>query len=144
MEVVEDVPTQDVQVGGPRIGKGGKRTAEASDTAVGGSELQRRRQDEGDAKREAAAVRDRLRSHGLVAGQAVAVQLPNGPEAVIAMFGTWLAGGVFVPLNVRQTEGEVDAPSLITAKVGLDGVKAAFEELASPEKHTKILVEPWR
>jgi len=41
-------------------------------------------------------------------------------------------------------EGEVDAPSLITAKVGLDGVKAAFEELASPEKHTKILVEPWR
>jgi threonine dehydrogenase-like Zn-dependent dehydrogenase len=41
-------------------------------------------------------------------------------------------------------EGEVDAPALITAKVGLDGVKAAFGELANPEKHTKILVEPWR
>jgi hypothetical protein len=31
-----------------------------------------------------------------------------------------------------------------TAKVGLDGVKNAFAELASPERHTKILVEPWR
>jgi len=41
-------------------------------------------------------------------------------------------------------EGEVDASSLITAKVGLEGVKAAFGELANPDKHTKILVEPWR
>jgi threonine dehydrogenase-like Zn-dependent dehydrogenase len=41
-------------------------------------------------------------------------------------------------------EGQVDAPSLITAKVGLDGVKNAFQELGNPEKHTKILVEPWR
>ena len=41
-------------------------------------------------------------------------------------------------------EGAVDASSLITAKVGLTGVKAAFEELANPERHTKILVEPWR
>src|SRR5882672_691187 len=41
-------------------------------------------------------------------------------------------------------EGQVDAPSLITAKVGLDGVKNAFLELGNPEKHTKILVEPWR
>jgi len=41
-------------------------------------------------------------------------------------------------------EGAVDAPSLITAKVGLAGVKGAFEELGNPERHTKILVEPWR
>jgi threonine dehydrogenase-like Zn-dependent dehydrogenase len=41
-------------------------------------------------------------------------------------------------------EGAVDAPSLITGKVGLDGVKAAFEELGNPERQTKILVEPWR
>ncbi len=41
-------------------------------------------------------------------------------------------------------EGKVDAEALITAKVGLDGVKEAFEELANPEKHTKILIEPWR
>ena len=31
-----------------------------------------------------------------------------------------------------------------TLALSVDGVKAAFGELASPEKHTKILVEPWR
>lgn len=41
-------------------------------------------------------------------------------------------------------EGKVDAQALITGKVGLDGVKGAFAELGNPEKHTKILVEPWR
>ncbi len=41
-------------------------------------------------------------------------------------------------------EGKVDAEALISGKVGLDGVKAAFAELAYPERHTKILVEPWR
>ena len=41
-------------------------------------------------------------------------------------------------------EGKVDAEALITGKVGLDGVKGAFEELGNPERHTKILVEPWR
>ncbi|WP_421998369.1 zinc-binding dehydrogenase [Reyranella sp.] len=41
-------------------------------------------------------------------------------------------------------EGQVDAQALITGKVGLAGVKDAFSELANPERHTKILVEPWR
>jgi threonine dehydrogenase-like Zn-dependent dehydrogenase len=41
-------------------------------------------------------------------------------------------------------EGEVDAASLITARVGIDGVAQAFEDLANPEAHTKIIVEPWR
>lgn len=41
-------------------------------------------------------------------------------------------------------EGKVDAGALITSKVGLDGVKGAFEALANPEQHTKILIEPWR
>ncbi|MBN9491307.1 MAG: zinc-binding dehydrogenase [Alphaproteobacteria bacterium] len=41
-------------------------------------------------------------------------------------------------------EGVVDAPALITGKIGLDDVKSAFRELGNPERHTKILVEPWR
>lgn len=41
-------------------------------------------------------------------------------------------------------EGKVDAEALVTGKVGLGGVKGAFEELANPERHTKIMVEPWR
>ncbi|MBV9411398.1 MAG: long-chain fatty acid--CoA ligase [Acidimicrobiia bacterium] len=63
----------------------------------------------GDARRDAGVVAEQLRSAGVGAGQAAAVQLPNDPSAVVAMFGTWMANGVFVPLNPRQTEAEVDA-----------------------------------
>jgi len=39
-------------------------------------------------------------------------------------------------------EGRLPVEPLITGKVGIDGVAAAFEALASPERHAKILVEP--
>ena len=39
---------------------------------------------------------------------------------------------------------EIEVEPLITGRVGLDGVARAFEELASPERHAKILVEPGR
>jgi threonine dehydrogenase-like Zn-dependent dehydrogenase len=41
-------------------------------------------------------------------------------------------------------EGQIEASPLITGNSGLDGVAAAFEELALPNKHAKILVEPSR
>ena len=41
-------------------------------------------------------------------------------------------------------EGKVDAASMVTASVGIDGVAKAFADLANPEAHTKIIVEPWR
>jgi threonine dehydrogenase-like Zn-dependent dehydrogenase len=41
-------------------------------------------------------------------------------------------------------EGDIPARPLITGAVGLDGVAQAFEDLASPERHAKVLVEPWR
>jgi threonine dehydrogenase-like Zn-dependent dehydrogenase len=40
-------------------------------------------------------------------------------------------------------EGKLPVEPLITGKVGVEGVPGAFEELANPEKHAKILVEPW-
>jgi threonine dehydrogenase-like Zn-dependent dehydrogenase len=39
-------------------------------------------------------------------------------------------------------EGEISAAPLITGEVGLDGVAQAFADLASPERHAKILVRP--
>ena len=39
---------------------------------------------------------------------------------------------------------QLSAGPLITGKVGVEGVAGAFEALASPEQHAKILVEPWR
>lgn len=41
-------------------------------------------------------------------------------------------------------EGEVDAAAMVTAEVGIDGVAEAFADLANPEAHTKIIVQPWR
>ncbi len=39
-------------------------------------------------------------------------------------------------------EGEIDATPMITGEVGLDAVGAAFDDLADPERHCKILVTP--
>ena len=39
-------------------------------------------------------------------------------------------------------EGDLDVAPLITGEVDLDGVPGAFAELASPERHCKILVVP--
>jgi threonine dehydrogenase-like Zn-dependent dehydrogenase len=41
-------------------------------------------------------------------------------------------------------DGAIPVAPLITGKVGVAGVARAFEDLASPERHAKILVEPWR
>ena len=39
-------------------------------------------------------------------------------------------------------EGEVDLAPLITGRIGIDGVPGAFDDLADPERHAKILVTP--
>jgi acyl-CoA synthetase (AMP-forming)/AMP-acid ligase II len=62
----------------------------------------------GAARAEASRISAQLRSAGVEPGQAVVVQLPNGPDFVFAMFGVWLAGAVFVPANVRQPQAEMD------------------------------------
>jgi threonine dehydrogenase-like Zn-dependent dehydrogenase len=53
----------------------------------------------------------------------------------------------YTPLEFRDTlhmlaEGRIDPAPLITGRVGLDGVGAAFDALSSPETHAKILVDP--
>ena len=44
--------------------------------------------------------------------------------------------------NIRK--GKLRVESLITGRVGIEGVAKAFEELGSTGHHAKILVEPWR
>ncbi|CAM4098813.1 Sorbitol dehydrogenase [Mycobacterium basiliense] len=39
-------------------------------------------------------------------------------------------------------DGDIDVAPLITGEVGLDGVGEAFDDLADPERHCKILVTP--
>ena len=42
----------------------------------------------------------------------------------------------------RIAEGELDVSPLITGNVPIEGVPGAFVELAHPDAHAKILVQP--
>ncbi|QZT62719.1 zinc-binding dehydrogenase [Mycolicibacterium austroafricanum] len=53
----------------------------------------------------------------------------------------------YTPLEFRDTlhmlaDGKLDASALVTGTVGLGGVAAAFDALADPEAHAKILIDP--
>jgi len=50
----------------------------------------------------------------------------------------------FAAMLRHITDGQIPAEPLITGKVGVEGVAQAFEDLGSPERHAKVLVEPWR
>lgn len=55
----------------------------------------------------------------------------------------------YTPAEFAETlgliaDGKLPVEPLVTGKVGVEGVAGAFEALASPERHAKILVEPWR
>jgi len=81
-----------------------------------------------DAQADADAVAARLRAVGVEAGQGVAVQLPNGPRAITAMFGVWRAGAVFVPVNPRSPAAEraeavaATRPAVLLTAAGLEPV----------------------
>lgn len=53
----------------------------------------------------------------------------------------------YTPLEFRDTlhmlaEGKVDPRPMITGTVGLEGIEGAFSDLADPETHAKILIDP--
>jgi threonine dehydrogenase-like Zn-dependent dehydrogenase len=53
-------------------------------------------------------------------------------------------GEEFATTLHNLAEGKINGDPLVTGKIGVEGVAQAFEDLASPERHAKILVEPWR
>ena len=55
----------------------------------------------------------------------------------------------YTPFEFQDTlaaiaDGRIDVAPLVTGAVGVEGVAQAFRDLATPERHAKILVEPWR
>ena len=53
----------------------------------------------------------------------------------------------YTPLEFYDTlhmlaDGKLDAAPLLTGKVGLGGVAAAFQALGDPDRHAKILIDP--
>ncbi len=80
------------------------------------------------------------------ADQPVSSRGSHGPGAVGEAFGV---PGILdgIPMEFGSSlraiaEGEVDVTPMITAEVDLDGVPQAFQDLADPEAHCKILVVP--
>lgn len=73
----------------------------------------------GDARHQARRTADDLGRLGVGAGDAVVVQLPNGPGYVTAMTGVWLAGAVMVPASPRQPPAELDRVVASTGAVAI-------------------------
>jgi hypothetical protein len=48
----------------------------------------------------------------------------------------------FAAAQQSMAEGKIDVTPLITGEVGLERVGAAFDDLADPDEHCKILVTP--
>jgi acyl-coenzyme A synthetase/AMP-(fatty) acid ligase len=73
-----------------------------------------------------AAARDLAGRIGPLAGASVACLVDGGAAAVTAMFATWLAGGVYVPVNARLSDAEVRGHLLTAAPalVIVDGAEA--------------------
>ena len=52
---------------------------------------------------------------------------------------------IYLARSGWSVSGEDDALSAeVAALLAAAGVAAAFNDLANPERHTKIIVEPWR
>jgi len=74
------------------------------------------------------------------------------PDTISPMLGISKELGVQFVLGYTQDEftailghiaaGRIPVAPLVTGTVGLDGVAGAFAELASPERHVKIMVAP--
>jgi threonine dehydrogenase-like Zn-dependent dehydrogenase len=50
----------------------------------------------------------------------------------------------FAATLTALADGRIQAAPLVTGTVGVDGIPDAFAALAQPERHAKILAEPWR
>ncbi|MBV1893627.1 MAG: AMP-binding protein [Ilumatobacteraceae bacterium] len=88
----------------------------------------------GEARTEARDLAGQLRGAGVELGEAVAVHLPNGPEVVIAMTAIWLVGAVFVPVNNRLPDPEVERILADTDPSVVIGVNGLVER---PGEHTR-------
>ncbi len=108
---------------------------------------------------QAAHLAQRLRSHGVRAGDRVALYLPRSIDAVVAMLAIMKAGAAYVPFDVAYPPlllefiAQDSAPTLILSNTTQLGARGALSfgpapvlnldtELVQPEA-TGIPHEPW-
>jgi threonine dehydrogenase-like Zn-dependent dehydrogenase len=63
-------------------------------------------------------------------------------KELITRFAFYYTPAEYAETLAALGDGRIDVAPLVTGRVGLDGVAAAFRELATPERHAKILIVP--
>jgi O-succinylbenzoic acid--CoA ligase len=103
---------------------------------------------------QARALARRLTAGGVSAGDRVAVELPPGPEFVIALHACMLAGAAIVPVDLRLAEGERALRRasavfciggdglLVSSAAGSDGAGAAVEPIDAAAEPTCAAADP--
>jgi long-chain acyl-CoA synthetase len=76
-----------------------------------------------------------LRAAAVSPGTPVAVQMPNSPDLVAAMFGVWIAGAVFVPVNHRAPDAEV---AKVVAGAGAGAVVTRLDAVERVEEPVRV------
>lgn len=95
---------------------------------------------------------DRVLAQAPLHSRVVVVGVCMGPDAVRPSLAInkevdlrFVVG--YTPLEFRDTlhalaDGTLDASPIVTGRVGLDGVAGAFDTLADPEAHAKLMIDP--
>ncbi|MFI6220496.1 amino acid adenylation domain-containing protein [Nocardia salmonicida] len=102
----------------------------------------------GELAADALAVAGALREAGVAPGDSVAVQLPKGPDQIVAVLGVLAAGAVYVPIGfdqpaARRAEilGTADAVAVLTVG-GAQIPDARAIDLAQARTHPQPLARP--
>ncbi len=93
------------------------------------------------------AVAGALRAAGVRQGDAVAVQLPKGPNQILAVLGVLAAGGVYVPIGFDQPDGrraKILASAGIVAALTTEGATMGASVSCLPVEAAQRFSEPLR
>lgn len=86
----------------------------------------------GELAERALAVAGALRAAGVTPGATVAVQLPKGPDQIVAVLGVLAAGGAYVPIGFDQPAGrraEILRTGDVTVALTVDGADMGDEAI---------------
>ncbi len=103
----------------------------------------------GELARRALAVAGALRAAGVRQGDAVAVQLPKGPDQILAVLGVLAAGGVYVPIGFDQPDARrakvlrsADVVAALTTAGASMGPSVPCLAIGAAQHHSRPLPEP--
>ena len=75
---------------------------------------------------------------GVKPGDRVALLLPNTPQLILSIFGTWKAGGIVVPLNPLYTERELEHALLDCGAETVVVLTLFYKKVKAIQPHTAV------